>query len=562
MGYQDRVGYWLQVRGETVRISLQHKLLGSFIIVVTLVLASVSAGAALLIREYFIAGKQREFTAKAYETARVVEGYYAGRINYVQLAGFINNIDSLLSARVWVVDNSMNLMAASEERELAGNTLHHRGGMRKKGPMGAPASCNMSGGPGMMHHRQGQGMMRGADRQDAAPESSTEQNHVHNLADIQGLELIGQQVQSAGDGAWAKTFYHPYYEENMLVVGVPLKPEGQTLGTVLIHAPLAGFDGFLNRIYWYIAAAGTVVVLITVCIANYLASGIIRPLRSMQAVASAMAGGNYSVQAKAETNDEVGDLSRSLNSLAKALAVFVSNAEKTDKLRRDFVANVSHELRTPLTILRGYNEALLDGTVSSPELAMKYYQIMRDETVRLEKLIAELLDLSQLEARTAELETEPVSLAEIAANIVTLFRQRSVEKGVTLTVDIGRGIPDITGNGNRLAQLVVILLDNALKFTPAGGTVKVSVTADVNEERLIVADTGAGIPAEDLPYIWERFYKTDKAHTRTGGGTGLGLAIAKEIINLHGAASEVSSKVGQGTVFIITFPNKGLLADR
>lgn len=536
-----------------MRISLQHKLLGSFIIVVALVLASVSTGVSFLIREYFIAGKQREFTDKAYETARIVEGYYTGQINYRQLAGFINNIDSLLSARVWVMDTSLNLITASEERDRTPNGFHHRGSM-KKSPMGLAADPDCDMPQGMMGHGPGMGGMQRMKGQTGAPGYPAGQGQVCNLSDIQGLEVVKQQVEATAGAAWAKTFYHPYYEENMLVVGVPVKLEGQAQGTVLIHAPLAGFDSFLTQIYWYLAASGAVVVLITIFIANYLAAGIIRPLKSMQAVASAMAGGDYSVEAKVETNDEAGDLSRSLNSLAQALREFVSKTEKTDKLRRDFVANVSHELRTPLTIIRGYNEAFLDGTVSSPEQAAKYHKIISGEAMRLEKLIAELLDLRQLEARTVVLETEQVSLAEIADNIVTLFRQPSSEKGVSLIAQIAEGLPDIIGNGDRLAQLVVILLDNALKFTPAGGTVSVTVTADAGGETLTIADTGSGIPAEDLPYIWERFYKADKAHTRTGGGTGLGLAIAKEIISMHGAAAEVTSEPGQGTVFIIRFP--------
>ncbi|SMD09940.1 sensor histidine kinase [Sporomusa malonica] len=537
-----------------MRISLQHKLLGSFIIVVALVLASVSVGASLLIREYFIASKQRELTDKAYETARVVSSYYDGQINYGQLAGFINSIDSLLTARVWVIDNAFNLIAASEEQHGPAGGFHRQAGMMKKSPMDLGPDCDMPGGLGkMLRHGSGMGPERGMGRQEGMHGKMAEKNQAQNRPGLTGIDEIRQQVELGSGAAWAKTFYHPYYEENMLVVGVPLKPDGQIQGTVLINAPLSGFDSFLSRIYWYLAAAGTVVVLITIFIANYLSAGIIRPLKSMQAVASAMAGGDYSVQAKVNTRDEVGDLSQSLNSLATALKDFVRKTEKTDKLRRDFVANVSHELRTPLTIMRGYNEALLDGTISEPSQVAKYHRVMRDEAVRLEKLINELLDLSQLETRTDSLETEQVSLAEIVDNIVALFKQRSTEKGVTMRADIDENLPDINGNGDRLTQLVLILLDNALKFTPEGGVITASLAATDGLITLTIADTGSGIEPNDLPYIWERFYKADKSHSRTGGGTGLGLAIAREIISLHGARVEVSSTLGQGTVFTITF---------
>lgn len=529
-----------------MRLSLQHKLLGSFMLVVALVLASVSAGVSLLIRDYFFDSKKREFTAKAYETARVVESYYAGQINYSQLAGFINSIDSLLGARVWVTDAALNIVAASEEQP--GSSLPHPGGMKK-----SPMNCDMPGeaGPAMMQHGAGMGRLR-PDRPAAAPALPLPIPS-RNLADIQGLDIIKQQVAAADGAAWEKIVYHPYYEENMLVVGVPLTADNRTLGTVLIHAPLAGFDAFLSRIYWYLAAAGAVSVLVTIFIANYLAAGIIRPLKSMRTVAAAMAGGDYTARVRVTANDEVGDLSRSLQALGKALTDFVGKTEQTDKLRRDFVANVSHELRTPLTIIRGYNEALLDGTVQEPGQVARYHQIMRDEAVRLEKLIAGLLELSQLEARTAAFETEKVSLSEIVQNIVVMFGPRSLAQGISIITDIAGDMPDITGNGDRLTQLVVILLDNALKFTPPGGRICVTAAAAGAGAVLTIADTGAGIPAEDLPYIWERFYKADKAHTRTGGGTGLGLAIAREIISLHGAAAEVTSAPGQGTIFAIKF---------
>jgi len=541
-----------------VRISLQHKLLGSFIIVVALVLVIVSTGVSLLIRDYFFASKQRELTDKAYETARVVNSYYNGEINYGQLANFINSIDSLLSARVWVIDNSYNLIAASEEQQAPSGGLRRRAGMMKKSPMPMNQDCDITKGQGRMRRHgagMGHGMMSGTTPDGSSDKAAEPQSgQSPSLAAISGIEEVRQQLEAASGKAWAKTIYHPYYEENMLLVAVPLnQTENQPPGTVLINAPLSGFDSFLSRIYWYIAAAGTVGILITIIIANYLSTSIIRPLRSMQAVASAMAGGDYSVQAKVETNDEVGDLSRSLNLLIKALNEFVSKTEKTDKLRRDFVANVSHELRTPLTIMCGYNEALLDGTISQPEQVEKYHKVMRDESIRLQKLINELLDLSHLEAGTATLEKEPVFLAEIVDNIVTLFKKPSQEKGVILQTAIANGLPEIQAYGDRLTQLVLILLDNALKFTPAGGTIILSVGAVNNILTLSIADTGCGIPPEDLPYIWERFYKVDKSRTRVKGGTGLGLAIAKEIINLHGATVDVASEVGKGTVFTIQF---------
>jgi len=202
--------------------------------------------------------------------------------------------------------------------------------------------------------------------------------------------------------------------------------------------------------------------------------------------------------------------------------------------------------------MRGYNQALQDGTITDPGQVKKYHQVIGEEISRLEKLIADLLDLSQLQANGIALEIEEVSLAEVIDNVITLLKQKSEEKGVALAAQIDPGTPPVQGDGDRLTQLVLILMDNALKFTPAGGQITARLAAGNGNVELTIADTGTGIAPEDLPYIWERFYKADKS--RASGGTGLGLAIARQIIELHGATVDVASTVGEGTAFTIRFP--------
>lgn len=374
-----------------------------------------------------------------------------------------------------------------------------------------------------------------------------------SLTDITGMKEIIQAVQANYGQVWAKTYYHPYYKENMLIVAVPLqRSDGSINGTVMINAPLAEFDSFLHHIYAYLGYAGLAVILFAMVLAAYLARGIVRPLKAMQETAAAMAHGDYERRVTVAARDEVGDLGHSLNSLAQDLGEYVRQMEMTDKMRRDFVANVSHELRTPLTILHGYNQALQDGTITDPAQVKKYHRVMGDEILRLEKLIADLLDLSQLQADGILLELEDVSLGEVVNNVSTLLKQKSEEKGVTLAVHIDPAVPPIGGDGDRLTQLVLILMDNALKFTPAGGQITTRLAVEDQAVVLTIADTGAGIAAEDLPYIWERFYKADKS--RASGGTGLGLAIARQIIELHGASVDVDSACGEGTTFTIRFP--------
>ncbi|MDT8901422.1 sensor histidine kinase [Anaeroselena agilis] len=378
-------------------------------------------------------------------------------------------------------------------------------------------------------------------------------NPAIGLADIKGMSEIIQAVRANYGQTWAKTYYHPYYEENMLIVAVPLiRQNGTVNGTVMINAPIEEIDNFLQHIYKYLSYAGVVAILFAVVLAAYMARGIARPLRAMRETAAALAGGNYDQRITVTTSDEVGDLGQSLNSLAHDLGEYVRRMELADKMRRDFVANVSHELRTPLTIMRGYNQALQDGTVTDCGQVRKYHRVMGDEILRLEKLIAELLDLSQLQANGAGLEIEQVSLAEVVDNVSTLLKQKSEEKGVTVVIQIDPSVPSVQGDGDRLTQLVLILMDNALKFTQPGGQIAARLIAGDDGVSLSVADTGAGIPVEDLPHIWERFYKADKS--RSSGGTGLGLAIARQIIELHGATVEVTSACGDGTTFTIRFP--------
>jgi len=375
------------------------------------------------------------------------------------------------------------------------------------------------------------------------------------LAELKGMKPLEEELRAAYGQTWSKIVYHPYYEEFMLMVAVPLeRPDGKLIGTILLHHPLSGIEELLRRIYLYVAMGGVASFILTALVANYLAGGMVRQLQAMQRTAKSLAQGDYSAQALVETEDEVGDLGRSLNELAGELQEYVGQLEVQDRMRRDFVANVSHELKTPLTILRGYNEALADGTIADPGEAEKYRRIMSDEIGRMEKLIAELLDLSLLQSDATAMEKEPVSLAEVAESVQVLMEQRSRAQNVDLQVLNTAGTAQVLGDGNRLTQLLLILVDNALKFTPGGGTVTVRLAESPRAVVLSVEDTGQGIPAGDLPYIWERFYKGDKSRRRANGGTGLGLSIAREIVHLHDATAKVESEQGKGTRFTICFP--------
>jgi len=231
-----------------------------------------------------------------------------------------------------------------------------------------------------------------------------------------------------------------------------------------------------------------------------------------------------------------------------ALLRDVSEAERLEQMRRDYVANISHELRTPLTGIRGMVEPLMDGYMDTEEEKMDCYRIIYQETMRLEKLIGEMLDMSRLQAGRAQVEMEPMQVEGVMEAACRRLHKRAEEGGVELKADLTEELPEVMGNEDRILQVLIILLDNALSFTPPGGSVTLGARRQGKNIYISVKDTGAGIDPSDLPYIWERFYKADKSRMRTTG-TGLGLAIAKLVVECMGGRIAVQSELGKGTEF-------------
>jgi signal transduction histidine kinase len=294
-----------------------------------------------------------------------------------------------------------------------------------------------------------------------------------------------------------------------------------------------------------LALAGGIALVVATLIATLVARSLYRPIARLTAASEAMARGHYDQQVPAEGPAELAGLARSFNRMAGEVCA-------SRQAMQEFVANVSHELRTPLTAIRGFVEALSDGTVSDEAGRQRSLAVIDAELRRLQRLVAGLLDLSRIESGQAALRREPVDLAAVLDQCVEIVSARAEEAGITLVVDAPPGIPPVTGDADRLEQVVANLLDNALRYTPAGGRITLGLAAGGGTVRLTVADTGAGIPAPALPHLFERFYTADPA--RAGHGAGLGLAIAREIVHAHGGEISVASEVGRGTVFTIVLP--------
>lgn len=227
---------------------------------------------------------------------------------------------------------------------------------------------------------------------------------------------------------------------------------------------------------------------------------------------------------------------------------------RLERIRSDFVANVSHELRTPLTAIHGFIETLQDTLHKHPERALRHLEIMHHETSRLTALINDLLHLSRLEAPGAQLNLEELDLAAVGRDVAELCRRAAEQKGLQLSFSAEEGLPLIRADEGLVRQAILNLIDNAVKYTEPGGRVHVAVGRDGEGVRLLVKDTGVGIPRDALTRVFERFYRVDKARSRREGGTGLGLSIVKHIVESHKGRLHIDSELGRGTTIGFTLP--------
>ena len=239
-----------------------------------------------------------------------------------------------------------------------------------------------------------------------------------------------------------------------------------------------------------------------------------------------------------------------------AVAVFhdVSELKRLERVRREFVANVSHELRTPLTAIKGYAETLRDGGLRDPETAAEFVRVIHRHAERLRALIEDLLDLAAVEQGEARIDLAPVALRDVATQAEAVARPAAAGKRHTLTLDVPGDLPRVLADRDRLGQVLINLLDNAVKFTPEGGRIEVSARPSSGRVVVSVKDNGVGIPPEDLGRIFERFYRVGRSRDRREGGTGLGLAIAKHLTQAMGGTIEVESSTGSGTTFRVSLP--------
>jgi signal transduction histidine kinase len=321
--------------------------------------------------------------------------------------------------------------------------------------------------------------------------------------------------------------------------------------TVLTPSASRGFlgrvsatTGFLQSVWWQFLLVGAVAATISLIVARFLARGMTQPLRDMAAAARRMETGDYEVRVETRSRDEVGRLAAAFNRMSAELAGL-------EQSRRDLVANVSHELKTPITAVRAHLENLLDG-VERPDPAT--LEVMLGQADRLGRLVDQLLELSKLESGEIPLRREQLALRPLVDELITEIDVARSDRSVSLRNEVPEDLPALFADRERLHQVLFNLVDNAVRFTPEGGDVRVTAHRVNGSVQIAVADTGAGIPAEHLPRLFERFYRADPARSRDDGGTGIGLAIARSVVEAHGGTIRAESEPGRGSVFTFDVP--------
>ncbi|MGG1662471.1 ATP-binding protein [Brevibacillus sp. NRS-1366] len=342
-------------------------------------------------------------------------------------------------------------------------------------------------------------------------------------------------------------------EDPMLSVSVPWGKGEKVYGGIILHAPIEGIERTFGQMRESILWATLFGIVITTAMVSYLSWSISRPLRTIERTAAEIGRGNYAERVQVDTSDEIGDLAHTINTMAEKLEKVEQERHHLEQVRNDFLANVSHELRTPLTAMQGFLEALQDGLVEEEEARQKYYAVMYTETMQVNRLVDDLMDLMKLENNEVNLAKFPVDVGEVINKVAFSFRAEAEEKGIQMVVDVVDELPRIYADKDRIAQILKNLVKNAVKFTEKG---EIRLTAKSEEKwvRIQVVDTGIGIAADDLNRIWERFFKVDRGRSKNNKGTGLGLAIVKELVELHDGEWNVESMPGHGSTFTVWIP--------
>jgi signal transduction histidine kinase len=356
------------------------------------------------------------------------------------------------------------------------------------------------------------------------------------VADAQGRVVVDPTGEAQGQRLSAR----------VLGRSLPIESGGRIVG-YLVTSSGSSEQAFIEGLNRSILLAGAAASLVTILLGVLLTRTVVRPLRVVRDAARRIGLRDLAYRVPVTSDDEVGDLARQFNDMAAAL-------ERDEELRKRMMADIAHELRTPLAVIRGQVEALQDGVF---ELTPGSITPIHDQVLLLGRLVDDLRDLALAEAGRLPLEVDQVDTGELISRVVASFQSQVHAKQVRLGIEVAAALPVVCADAQRLEQVLANLLSNALRHTPEGGSIEVKAWSEGQDVLFAVTDSGPGIASEDLPFVFDRFYRGDRSRSRTDGGAGLGLAITRQIVEAHGGQISVLSPPRQGASFTVRLPAGG-----
>lgn len=334
---------------------------------------------------------------------------------------------------------------------------------------------------------------------------------------------------------------HPRFGNKFMMIGLPIKIFSEISGVMILTMPLVPVEDTASILKWQLFYITLILLIAALLISFLISRSFTRPILEIKKASEKMASGNFNVRISTKKQDEIGKLAETINHLGQQLS-------KIEQLRKDLIANVSHELRTPLSLIRGYAETIRDVTGDFPEKREKQLEIIIEETERLNIIVEDILNLSQLQSGYIVLHKRPFLIREALAKVVSRYDVLSENTGVKIIID-GTSEAYIEADETRVEQVLYNLINNAFNYTPNSGIITIRIMEITSSVRIEISDTGTGIDEEDIPHIWDRYYKAEKTTNKKSVGTGLGLAIVKGVLEAHQADFGVESIKGQGTTF-------------
>lgn len=490
------------------------KLTAYFAVVLIFFAMAVGIAFTHLFKQHTIDIKKKEMQVRAVRIAEVI----SDNMNFIQkrtggsIAGsrFISYLDNVTMEDVWVVDAQRNL-------NMPAAASHHLQVKQQ----------------GRKHHRM---QLENNPRAAYDALSDAAKSHIDEV--FQGKTFTIEE-------------FNPVLEDIVVTVGVPVyDQDGQVRAAVLLNSSVQGMREAAWEGIRLLLISGIIAMLMVIVLSIMFSWHFTRPLNIMKDIASRLADRDYTARCNIVRDDEIGALAKTLDELSGRLQKADEESQKLEKLRREFIANISHELRTPVTVIRGSLEALQDGVVTDAEEIKYYYEQMHRESIFLQRLINDLLDLSRLQNVDFPIEKELLNLCDVVQDVLRSGRQLGAEKKLQITADMDTDVYVVNGDYGRLRQMLMIFVQNSIKFSAEGGSIEIALHGN----KLTVTDHGCGIKQEDLLHAFDRFYKA--RNERNKSGSGLGLAIAKQIALRHNMQLALDSKEQVYTQVTVTLPPK------